>query len=152
MLGANSPHSRLENRASGFDYYNDKVRGVNLGGWFVLESWITPSIFEAAGDGVVDEWTFCETLGYAAAQSQLEAHWSSWITEGDFAAIAGAGLNHVRIPIGYWAFNLQPGDPYVQGQLQYLDQAVSWANGAGLYVVIDLHGGKHRHDQESEHI
>ena len=23
-----------------------KVRGVNLGGWLVLEKWMTPSIFE----------------------------------------------------------------------------------------------------------
>lgn len=31
-----------------------KIRGVNLGGWFVLEPWITPSIFEATPDNVVD--------------------------------------------------------------------------------------------------
>ena len=24
-----------------------KIRGVNLGGWLLLEPWITPSIFEA---------------------------------------------------------------------------------------------------------
>jgi hypothetical protein len=32
-------------RQLSFDYNNDKVRGVDLGGWFVLEPWITPSIF-----------------------------------------------------------------------------------------------------------
>lgn len=37
-----------------FDFGNTKIRGVNLGGWFVLEPWITPSIFEAAPDNVVD--------------------------------------------------------------------------------------------------
>jgi glucan 1,3-beta-glucosidase len=37
-----------------FDFGNTKVRGVNLGGWFVLEPWITPSIFEATPDNVVD--------------------------------------------------------------------------------------------------
>jgi len=37
-----------------FDFGNEKVRGVNLGGWFVLEPWITPSIFEATPDNVVD--------------------------------------------------------------------------------------------------
>jgi glucan 1,3-beta-glucosidase len=37
-----------------FDFNNTKVRGVNLGGWFVLEPWITPSIFEATPDNVVD--------------------------------------------------------------------------------------------------
>lgn len=49
-------------------------------------------------------------------------------------------MNHVRIPIGYWAVSLLPGDPYVQGQLKYLDQAVSWAKQVGLKVWVDLHG------------
>ena len=37
-----------------FAFGNEKVRGVNLGGWFVLEPWITPSIFESQPDDVVD--------------------------------------------------------------------------------------------------
>lgn len=37
-----------------FNFGGEKVRGVNLGGWFVLEPWITPSIFEATPDNVVD--------------------------------------------------------------------------------------------------
>lgn len=37
-----------------FDFNGDKIRGVNLGGWFVLEPWITPSIFEETPDNVVD--------------------------------------------------------------------------------------------------
>ena len=28
-----------------------KVRGVNLGGWFVLEPWITPVFFEEVNNG-----------------------------------------------------------------------------------------------------
>lgn len=112
-----------------------------MGGWLVLEPWITPSIFEAAGDSVVDEYTLCETLGSDAAASVLEAHWASWITQSDIQAVAAAGLNHVRIGVGYWAVNKNDGDPYVSGQLEYLDQAVSWAEDAGIKVLIDLHGG-----------
>ena len=37
-----------------FDFGGEKIRGVNLGGWFVLEPWITPSIFEATPSNVVD--------------------------------------------------------------------------------------------------
>ncbi|KAI9726654.1 MAG: exo-1,3-beta-glucanase [Cirrosporium novae-zelandiae] len=128
-------------RDGAFDYTSTKVRGVNLGGWLVLEPWITPSLFEQFPDGnVVDEWTFCEVLGSSAASSQLSAHWNSWITQSDFQEIAAAGLNHVRIPIGYWAVSLFDGDPYVQGQLAVLDSAVGWARAAGLKVMIDLHG------------
>jgi glucan 1,3-beta-glucosidase len=119
------------------------VRGVNLGGWFVLEPWITPSIFSqwANGGGVVDEYTYCQALGQAEANSRLTQHWNTWVTQADFQAIAAAGLNHVRIPIGYWALNPLPGDPYVQGQLPILDNAIDWARQAGLKVMLDLHGG-----------
>lgn len=29
-------------------------------------------------------------------------------------------LNHVRLPIGYWAWDVSRGEPYHQGQLPYL--------------------------------
>lgn len=49
-------------------------------------------------------------------------------------------LNHVRIPIGYWAFEVGPGEPFIQGQLPYLEKAVQWAGNYGLKVIVDLHG------------
>ena len=49
-------------------------------------------------------------------------------------------LNHVRIPIGYWAFDVQPGEPYITGQQSYLVQAIAWAQTYNLKVIIDLHG------------
>jgi len=55
--------------------------------------------------------------------------------------MAGAGLNHVRIPIGYWSVLPRDGDPYVQGAYERLGRALDWAQGAGLKVMIDLHGG-----------
>jgi glucan 1,3-beta-glucosidase len=133
--------SRLGSRSPAFDYSSQKVRGVNLGGWLVLEPSITPSIFEAAGDSAVDEWTLSQTLANEGL-SRLSAHWNAWITADDFTQIASLGLNHVRIPIGYWAINPLPSEPYVQGQLQKLDQAIGWARNSGLKVIIDLHGGK----------
>ena len=51
-----------------------------------------------------------------------------------------SSLNHVRIPIGYWAFDVSGGEPHVQGQLPYLDKAVNWAQTHGLKVIVDLHG------------
>ncbi|KAJ3757523.1 exo-beta-1,3-glucanase [Lentinula raphanica] len=125
----------------GYPYGSEKVRGVNLGGWLVLEPWITPSLFDNTGnDAIVDEYTFCQYQDTSVAQSTLEAHWASWITESDFEAIAAAGLNHVRLPIGYWAFEVGPGEPYISGQLPYLQKAVTWAGNHGLKVIVDLHG------------
>ena len=129
----------LRPRGLTFDYDQTKVRGVNLGGWFVLEPWITPSIFEAV-NGPVDEFSLCQTLGHDVCLQRLTAHWNSWIQAADFTAIAAAGMNHVRIPIGYWAVAPLAGEPYVQGQLNVLDNAIGWARNAGLKVLIDLHG------------
>lgn len=129
-----------------WDYYDDskKVQGVSLGGWFVLEPYITPSLFEQFGDDEkkipVDEYTFTEQLGKDEAQKQLDKHWATYFTESDFKDIKDYGLNLVRIPIGYWAFYLLEDDPYVQGQEPYLDKALEWAKQNDLKVWIDLHG------------
>ena len=43
--------------------------GTNIGGWLVLEPWITPSLFyrwlgKTRSEGVaIDSWSFCEQLG-----------------------------------------------------------------------------------------
>ena len=49
-------------------------------------------------------------------------------------------LNYVRIPIGYWAYDVSGGEPFIQGQRQYLDKAIGWAAKYGLKVIVDLHG------------
>ena len=36
-------------------------------------------------------------------------------TEQDFAEIAGAGLNYVRIPIPFWAIDVWSGEPFLKG-------------------------------------
>lgn len=125
-----------------WDYETQKVNGVNLGGWFVLEAYITPSLFQAfpASSIPVDEYHYTKQLGKQLAGSRLNAHWSSWYTEKDFEQMESVGLNFVRIPIGYWAFALLDDDPYVQGQVAYLDQALEWSRKYNLKVWIDLHG------------
>ncbi|KAF1981657.1 glycoside hydrolase family 5 protein [Aulographum hederae CBS 113979] len=136
-----SPIERRDDQLK-FSYGDTKVRGVNLGGWFVLEPWITPSIFEpwAESQIVKDEYTLCKTVGKGAASKILQNHWNSWITQSDFWQIKKAGLNHVRIPIGYWSVAPVEGDPYVQGAYQVLSRALDWAQAAGIKVMIDLHG------------
>lgn len=107
----------------------------------MLEPWITPSLFDAIGGGAVDEWTFCSVLGKDEAHSRLSNHWNTFITAGDFSAIAAAGMNHVRIPLGYWSVIPVEGEPFVKGAYTVLGKALDWAQNAGLMVMIDLHGG-----------
>jgi glucan 1,3-beta-glucosidase len=97
------------------------------------------------GTDAVDEYTLTQALGRDAAYSKLSEHWNSFITQDDFNQIAAAGLNHVRIPIGYWSVIAIDGEPFVQGAYEKFADALDWAGGAGLKVIIDLHGGTCRH-------
>ncbi|KAL1647844.1 glucan exo-1,3-beta-glucosidase, partial [Diplodia intermedia] len=117
------------------------VRGVNIGGWLVLEPWITPSIFQQFPEdaGVVDEYTLGANI--PNAKDILRSHWDQWVTLADFQKIADNGFNAIRVPIGYWAFKKYQQDSYVlDAQQDHLDQALDWARQTGLKVWIDLHG------------
>ncbi|GHJ85708.1 hypothetical protein NliqN6_2110 [Naganishia liquefaciens] len=130
----------IAKRDTGFNYGGSDVRGVNLGGWLLLEPFITPWLFENLDGSIVDEYTFCQNQDRGAAANALRSHWDSWITEDDFRQIRDAGLNHVRLPIGFWAFDVSGGEPYIQGQKEYLYRAIGWARQYGIKVIIDLHG------------
>ncbi len=122
-----------------------RLRGVNLGGWLVLEKWMTPSLF--AGLAATDETSWCVELG-AAAPARLRAHWDSFITREDFAWLAASGINALRIPLGHWLFGppypYHPKygasrQPFVSGGIEVLDRAMGWAGEMGLKVLLDLH-------------
>ncbi|KAF8317388.1 exo-beta-1,3-glucanase [Clavulina sp. PMI_390] len=132
----------VEKRSARFPYGTTKVRGVNIGGWLVAEPFITPSLFDDTGNSaIVDEWTFGQYQSSSTALAALQNHWNTFITEQDFADIAAAGLNHVRIPIGFWAFDVSGGEPYVKAnQYDLLKTAIGWAANHGLWVIVDLHG------------
>ncbi|KAG0741416.1 hypothetical protein G6F57_010878 [Rhizopus arrhizus] len=124
--------------------YNDKhrIRGINLGGWLLLEPFITPKIFEQSlgPDLIKDEWTLCERLGPEEAKRQLKEHYENFITEQDFKKIAEMGFNHVRIPTGHWALQVFPGEPFVPHlSWQYLLRGIQWARKYGLRVMVELH-------------
>ena len=95
---------------------------------------MTSDLFD--NTGAVDQWTFDSTEG---AEAKLQKHWDSYITEKDIKKIASYGINTLRIPIGYWAYN-NTGTPYVTGADEYLEKAIGWARKAGLKVLVDCHG------------
>ncbi|KAJ7117234.1 glycoside hydrolase [Mycena crocata] len=129
----------------------DHVYGVNLGGWFVLEPFIAPALFQEY-PAAQDEWSL-STLMRAdgdALQKKLEEHYATFITEEDFAQIAGAGLNWVRIPIPFWAISTWSdvgtdggqtvAEPFLEGVCwKYIVRAFRWARKYGIRVNLDLH-------------
>ncbi|OQW76032.1 MAG: glucan 1,3-beta-glucosidase [Proteobacteria bacterium ST_bin11] len=122
-----------------------QLRGVNLGGWLVLEKWMTPSLFD--GLNARDETSWCVELG-SEAQTRLKRHWRNFITRADFAWLAEIGINAVRIPVGYWLFGADYPHhhsfgasryPFIVGGVDILDSAFDWAEEFGLRIVVDLH-------------
>lgn len=104
----------------------------------VTEPWMTPSLFNSTD--TADEWHLCSVLGKKECLQTLQNHWSTFYSRDDFVQMKAAGLNAVRIPLGYWAVDLLDYEPYVSGQYPYLVQAVQWAKEVDFSVFIDLHG------------
>ncbi|KAK7045305.1 glycoside hydrolase family 5 protein [Favolaschia claudopus] len=129
----------------------DRVYGVNLGGWFVLEPFISPALFQAY-PSAPDEWTLAALMrADGTLQSVMEKHYDTFITEKDIAQIAGAGLNWVRVPIPFWAISTWDNvgtdgngttiaEPYLEGVCwKYIVRLFGWARKYGLRVNLDLH-------------
>ena len=101
--------------------FSKQVRGTCLGGWMVLEPWITPSLFYQFLGGseqntATDMYSFCTVLGPDEANKQLKRHWEVWVTEDIITELATEGkVNSLRLPVGDWMFA-----PYGQFVFFYL--------------------------------
>ncbi|CAJ1366741.1 unnamed protein product, partial [Effrenium voratum] len=121
-------------------------RGVNLGGWLLLEPGPSHELFQLHGTNANRcEWsllrTMRERLGAEKTTEVLHAHRSTFLTEEDFRQIRARGFNAVRIPFGYWVVcGASGGDPYVGPGLEFLDRALTWCRQLGLQALLDLHG------------
>lgn len=137
------PNSWTPALNTSWDFENDRIYGVNLGGLFVIEPFITPAFFEKY-PSAVDEWTLSEAMAADTSPggglSQLEDHYNTFIVEQDIAQIAGAGLNWIRLPIPYWAIEVWPGEPFLaKTSWKYILRILGWARKYGLRVNLDLH-------------
>ncbi|KAI0695715.1 glycoside hydrolase superfamily [Cytidiella melzeri] len=130
-----------------WDWAQDEIRGVNLGGWLITEPFIVPALYEKyqnTSPPAVDEWTLSVAMRNDTSPGggigQLEEHYKTFITEEDFAQIAGAGLNWVRLPVPYWAVDVWPGEPFLANTAwTYALKALKWARKYGLRMYLELH-------------
>jgi hypothetical protein len=68
----------------------------SLGSWFVLEPWITPSVFWRAASPAQSDQDIAKGQN---AKANLSEHWNTWITEEDWQWLSERGVNSVRIPV-----------------------------------------------------
>jgi endoglucanase len=120
-----------------------QLMGVNLGGWLVMEPWMTP----ADSGGLPDTYSIIQELdsrfGVAEEQSLILTYQQSWITAQDLVNIKNAGFNAVRVPV--WWGNFYPianvsNSAWRSDAFTELDWLVNQCASLGIYVIIDMHG------------
>lgn len=151
LLGALSPStasalSMLKTSGRNIVNANNAVvqlRGVNLGGWLVMERWMTP----LDSGNLPDMYSVIQTLdnrfGVATEQSLIKTYQQNWITASDLDNIKNAGFNVVRVPVwwgNFYPINNVSNSGWRSDAFTMLDWLVDNAGARGLYVIIDMHG------------
>lgn len=120
-----------------------QLRGLNLGGWFVMEPWMCP----ADSGGLPDTYSIIQELdsrfGVATEQALIRAYQSYWITTTDLNNIAAAGFNCVRVPVwwgNFFSITNTTSSGWRSDAFTMLDWVVTNCAARGIYVVIDMHG------------
>ncbi len=124
------------------------LRGVNLGGWLMMEGYILHASNRAEQ---LFKKNFAKALGQKALADFEKEFRRNFIREEDFKKIAGLGFNCVRLPFNYRLIEKRPYVCDTDG-LFYLDEAISWARKHNVYVILDLHAapGAQNHDWHSD--
>lgn len=123
------------------------LRGVNLGGWLIQESWMCPV------NGEDRKWANLDTLELlesrftqAQVQKLLDTYQDNWITEQDIKNIADLGCNVVRVPFWYRNFMKDEQGTWLTDKLdenpgiKRLDWVIQIAEKYDMYVILDMHG------------
>lgn len=114
----------------------ERIRGVNLSGWFIPEPWVTPSLFVATG--AANETELQAALGATLYNERFRQHLETFISEDDFRRMSAIGLNAVRLPVPWYAFGAKGDAEVFIPVVDYIDRAFEWADKYGLKVLIDL--------------
>lgn len=117
------------------------LKGVNLGNWLIIETWMLK--LEKVPDQHSIVKILTDRFGEAEAKRLIGVYRDNYITQRDLDAIAGFGFNLVRVPFGWDQFqsDVPPYEMKPDGEaFKYLDKACAMAEKAGVYVVLDLHG------------
>ncbi|MFA5143612.1 MAG: glycoside hydrolase family 5 protein [Candidatus Omnitrophota bacterium] len=114
-----------------------RLRGVNLGGWLMMEGYMLGG--RNIPEGAFRE-GFARALGKDALEDFTRSFRDTFIREEDIATIKSWGANCVRIPFNYRLieFEDRPFSLNEEG-LDYLNKAVGWCEKHGIYCILDLH-------------
>ncbi len=116
------------------------LNGVNLGGWLLLETWMSPIADENEDMAYTDVLRILEKrFGKTRTDILIEEYETNFITEQDFQNIEKLGFNCVRIPFWYRNFMTADGEWTGDG-FERLDRAIEQCEKHGFWVILDMHG------------
>lgn len=124
------------------------LKGVNLGGWLLMEGYILHSL--NVGERVFKK-EFSKYLGKKELVRFEKDFRNTFIQEEDFKKIACLGFNCIRLPFHHNLIETKP-YRYSQQGVEYLDRALAWAEKYKLFIILDLHAaaGCQNHDWHSD--
>lgn len=119
------------------------LRGLNLGGWLIMEDWFCPVDNDTTGDVLTYE-VLEDRFGTEKTYELMNIYQDNWIVESDFLNIAEMGFNCVRIPFWYRNFQSDNNGTWILDEngeidLSRLEWAVEMCRKYGLYAILDLH-------------
>ena len=128
------------------------LRGVNVGGLFVMENWMQ-KIFQynilddgsttAMYDKQISE-IFLERFGREKTEALWQEFRDNWFSDEDFKICKELGINVIRLPITYMTVDFDAVIDYNLAAYEYdfslVDEFIEKAASYGIYTILDLHG------------
>ncbi len=111
------------------------LRGVNLGGWLMMEAYFMHSPNTAEQ---LFKKNFVKHLSPSALKSFEKSFRDNFIREADIKTIKSLGFNCMRVPFNCRLIETKPYS-YSKTGLSYLDRVVAWARKYKIWVILDLH-------------
>ncbi len=122
-----------------------QLKGLNLGGWLVMEKWMCPLDSGNMPDtySVITNLDRRAGFGVAIEQSLIRTYQTNWITTADLDNITNGGFNCVRVPVwwgNFYSITNTTSTGWRPDAFVVLDWLVTNCTSRGIYVVIDMHG------------
>lgn len=124
------------------------LRGVNAGGLFVTEHWMTGFVYGSSpsNDFRSLTQTFISRFGEENTKELWREYRDNWWSDADFEICERMGINCIRLPFTYMTLDFAAvrDNDYADAGKAYdftlLDDFVEKAAARGIYTILDMHG------------
>lgn len=122
------------------------LRGVNLGGWLMMEGYILH------GRNISEKSVKAEMIrryGKKETDNFTNAFRDNFIKEKDFRNIASLGFNCIRLPFNHKLIENQDKKFSInKSGIKLLKKAVSWCKKYNIYCILDMHAAPGSQNQD----